>query len=122
QRARRIDEGLLVGLEADPAAGALGARALAAVEGEEARVERREAEAARRAEEALGEKPPAAPPRDRDRAGPAAERARGRGPERGARRVDGADDEVDVVLAVPIEERDLREGDVTAVDPGLAEP
>src|SRR5205823_7845632 len=95
---------------------------LATVEGEEARVERLEPEAAARAEESLGEETLRAVRLHHHRPAAVAEGALQRFVERPRASIDGGDDEVDVVLAVSIEEPHLGERDAQSVDAGLAEP
>jgi len=94
---------------------------LPAVEGEQPRVERLEAEAAAGAEEALGVEALGAV-RERDRRAAAEAKRPFEGLlQAGQVRGQSGDDEVDVVLAVAVEERDAGERDATTVDACLAQ-
>ena len=122
ERASRREERVGVGLDADAAARAVGAGALPAVEGEEARVEGREPEAAGRAEETLGVEALLAARLDRHRAVPEPQRsAEGVLERRRARHEIGRHHQVDVVLAVAVEQTHAGERDAGAVDARLAQ-
>src|SRR5439155_5372 len=95
---------------------------LAAVEREQPRIERFEADAARGAEEPLRvESLDAVAERDR-RTAPEAQRPVERLLEAAEIGRQPGDDEVDVVLAIAVEERHARERDALAVDARLAQP
>src|SRR5206468_10334545 len=117
----RVDDRLGIEHHVDARALARGARPLAAVEGEQARVEGLEAEAAARTEEPLGVEALGAVRLDDHRAAAVAEGPLHRLAERRCAGVDAGDDQVDVVLAVAVEQADLGERDAAAVDAGLAE-
>ena len=120
----RVDEQRRrVGLDADAAPGAVGAGALPAVEREQPRVERREADAARGRRRGARSRA-ARPSTDCTTTDAAAEAQRARRARRRAPRSAGAevaaDDEVDVVLVVAVEQAGVGERDALAVDARLA--
>src|SRR5262249_33487120 len=106
---------------ADAGAEAQRTRALTAVEGEQLRVEGREADAATTAEQALGvEALRLVPPHD-DGAAAEAQRAGDRVVEAGGVGIEGADHELDVVLAIAVEKRQAGQWTHAAVDAGFPE-
>src|SRR5262249_46472493 len=119
---RGVDDRVRVEHDVDPGAPAGRTGPLAAVEGEETRVEGREAEGAARTEEPLGEKALRAVREHDHRASPVAEGTLEGFLERPCAGLDGGNDQVDVVLAVAIEEAHVGEGDPPAIDAGLAQP
>src|SRR5262249_9303178 len=123
ERAAGREEGVRIRLGAHSGPVALRARALAAVEREQARIERRKPDAARRAEEPLRVQALLAGSLHDDRAVAESQRARQAiFQRRAARRDAGRHDQVDVVLAVAIEQADAGEHDTLAVDAGLGQP
>src|SRR5262249_4401792 len=122
ERATGGEQAVGVGLGAHPGSGAVRAGTLAAVEGEEPRIERWKPDPARRTEQALGVEALATGALDDHRAASEAERARELVLELCSARRDGRrHHEVDVVLAVAVEQPDARERDARAVDTGLHE-